>query len=64
MMLGAETGSLKLLTYLGIAILGFGMFVLFATLPEVVSPYANWIVITIVGFPLTVGSFLIVLGQM
>jgi hypothetical protein len=59
-----DASSLKLLIYVGIGILGFGMFLFFAMLPAIMSTYTDWIVTTIVGFPLTIGSFLIVLGRM
>ena len=41
--------------------LGFGL-LLYATLHALMSSYVEWTVITIVGFPLTIGSFLIFLG--
>jgi hypothetical protein len=58
----AKASSLRPLIYIGIGVLGFGLFLFFALLSYLLSPEINWIYDMLVGIPVTTGSFLILLG--
>lgn len=57
-----KKSSLRLLIYIGIGILGFGLLVFWAFSWALLSNDINWMYLVIVGFPITIGSFLILLG--
>ncbi len=57
-----KKSSLRLLTYIGIGILGFGLLLFWAFYWALLSNDINWFYVVIVGFPITIGSFLILLG--
>jgi hypothetical protein len=57
-----KKSSLRPLIFIGIGILGFGLFLLWAFSWALLSNYIDWIYVVIVGFPIIIGSFLILLG--